>query len=146
MEETSRLEIGYPVKSLPVLAEGQREKTSVDRVIALAQLVRLHNCILAAVFTFVGAYLGSGGGAGFEPAVFRAAFVVALVVGFGNAINDYCDASSDSLCKPTRALPSGRTSLGVVRVLLPCLALSALCVAATIGIDRQRSLHSVRSP
>lgn len=73
------------------------------------ELIRIHNCLLAAASVWVGSYLTS------IPASFisllPAMLLVFLICGFGNVLNDLCDIASDRINHPQRPLPSGRLTI-----------------------------------
>ncbi len=106
----------------------------IYRLVGLAQIIRIHNCILGGAFALVGAYLGSEAGGMSLPRALQAALVVFLCVAFGNVINDYRDVTADALSKPERPIPSGRVSLTMAGALALSLALAALALAVGLGL------------
>ncbi len=104
-----------------------------SRLAGLAGILRPHNCLAAALLTFLGAHLG--GGAVFTQAwpLLRAASVVWLVVAACNVINDVRDVAADRLNNPQRPIPSGRVPLRLATALALCCATLALAVAWTLG-------------
>lgn len=69
------------------------------------RLIRLPNCILAALATLVGGYLQT-----LEPAkapLFMMALITFVICAAGNALNDRLDISVDRINHPERPLPSG---------------------------------------
>ena len=74
---------------------------------ARIELMRLGNCLMAAVGTLVGLVVARAGP--LELATWIAAPVAAfLLAGFGNVLNDLRDARLDAKAHPARPLPSGR--------------------------------------
>lgn len=77
---------------------------------AIARITRPHVAAQAALYTILGAYLGTGNVISQLPTVIAAALVVAVVVAFGFVINDDFDLELDLLTKPGRPLPAGLLS------------------------------------
>jgi geranylgeranylglycerol-phosphate geranylgeranyltransferase len=81
---------------------------------AYLEMMRLGNCLMSIIAVLIGGLLVAGP----NPAVFlnpfsvvyMAAFVVFLITGAGNAINDFVDIESDKINRPDRPIPSGRAS------------------------------------
>lgn len=78
---------------------------------ARIELMRLGNCVMAAIGTLVGLVV-AGEGAG-QVALGTATWIAApatafLLAGFGNVLNDLRDAKLDTKAHPRRPLPSGR--------------------------------------
>lgn len=103
-------------------------------VLGLMQLMRLENCIPAASYVLVGAYLGGGWQSLATTEVARAALLVLLLVAFAFTINDYCDAPADQLSKPERPIPAGRASRRAAGLLGLALIPAALAVALTLNL------------
>ena len=75
------------------------------------QLLRMTNCMIAFFGVLVGAtFLYTTGGEILETKVFIAGLAAFLIVGAGNALNDYFDFEIDKINKPERPIPSGRIS------------------------------------
>jgi 4-hydroxybenzoate polyprenyltransferase len=99
-------------------------------------IMRIHNCILGAVFVVVGAYLGSkatGIATVLSPNVFLGALAISLSIAFANVINDYHDAPADALSKPHRPIPSGRISHHSAGILALALGSAATTIGWTIS-------------
>jgi geranylgeranylglycerol-phosphate geranylgeranyltransferase len=73
---------------------------------AYLEILRPGNAVMAVIAIFL-MMLISGN---FTLSPFLAAFVVFIVTGAGNAINDYFDYKIDAINKPKRPIPSGRIS------------------------------------
>jgi geranylgeranylglycerol-phosphate geranylgeranyltransferase len=133
--------------------------TTMDRVRALRELVRLGNCAFAGVAALVGAVVGIGLAAAVAPAGLVAALVTALGTAAGNAVNDYYDVDVDAVNDPERPIPSGRVTrrgartvavvafalaLGITVLLLPPLAvlIGVVNLALLVGY----SSHLKRTP
>ena len=71
-------------------------------------LIRIHNCLIAALAVAVGQYL-SMTSQSHHPNI-EAMAAAFFVCGFGNVINDLSDIAADRINHPRRALPSGRVS------------------------------------
>ena len=117
----------------------QRNYGLAARLLAVAEVTRLHNVAVTLVTTLAGFALtyslaGLGGlvEALLSPLYWASAAVVALVAAGGYAINDYYDAPIDAVDKPWRPIPSGRLSPATVRLLSYTLMAAgvALAVAA----------------
>jgi geranylgeranylglycerol-phosphate geranylgeranyltransferase len=104
---------------------------NMNRFLATIEIVRPHNMIAAATCVSAGYYIA--GGRQLAVMIYPA-LLTALVVGFGNLINDYFDADIDRVNKPRRPIPSGRLSSAYVRSLY-CIGTAAITVAAFVTID-----------
>jgi geranylgeranylglycerol-phosphate geranylgeranyltransferase len=104
----------------------------MKRFSATIEVVRPHNMIAAAACVGAGYYIAGGRELSviYLPVVFTA-----LVVGFGNLINDYYDADIDRVNKPRRPLPSGRVSPAYL-LLLYWPGSVLLCFAAFLLLPR----------
>jgi 4-hydroxybenzoate polyprenyltransferase len=97
------------------------------------RLVRLENCLVAAVLTVLGAGTASGGPVlGYRIGV--AACIIGLIVASGNSINDFVDRDVDAYKRPRRPIPSGRVAPKVALGLSLALAAAALALTFLIGI------------
>jgi geranylgeranylglycerol-phosphate geranylgeranyltransferase len=102
-------------------------RSSLTPLRALAQITRPQIAAQAAVYSFLGAYLGTEARSTFSSATAIAALLVGIVVAFGFVINDYADAELDRLTKPERPIPSGsvgRAEAGAIALTLAGLALA----------------------
>lgn len=80
----------------------------MPRVVAMLELVRIYNCLLAGVAVLIGAIVTLGG-CGLPSWIALPAFLAAMFVAAGgNAINDYFDRKIDKVNRPQRPIPSGR--------------------------------------
>jgi geranylgeranylglycerol-phosphate geranylgeranyltransferase len=104
-----------------------------SRFMAYAQLTRLDSSLTAAAYTWVGAYLSTGVAHLLSVPVIHMALVVALMVSFSFAFNDYIDVNVDRFGKPERPIPSGRLSRQTAGILAIILALSAVGIAMLRG-------------
>jgi len=88
-----------------------KPKKILEKIRSYLQLIRARNCAIAFIGVLVGASLA-------QPhldilshqGVLLAATAAFLIVGGGNAINDYFDYEIDKTNKPRRPIPSGRVS------------------------------------
>jgi len=94
-------------------------------------LIRIHNCLLAAIAVGVGWYLAPDTGR--EPLNRLAMMAAFFVCGFGNIINDIRDIEIDRIAHPRRALPSGAVSLERARSL--AFAFLVVVFALLIGLN-----------
>lgn len=81
----------------------------IQKLGAIAQLVRPLNCAMASFATALGYWI-SAGGIYLPFQVFLAAAATFSVCVAGQAINDYYDADTDRKTRKTRPIPSGRLS------------------------------------
>ena len=73
---------------------------------AYLEILRPGNALMAVIAIFLMIIISGN----FTLGAFLAGFVVFVVTGAGNAINDYFDYKIDAINKPNRAIPSGRIS------------------------------------
>jgi len=84
-------------------------------MLAYLEMMRPGNCLMSIIAVIIGALLVAGP----NPALFlnpfsvvyMAAFVVFLITGGGNVINDFIDVESDRINRPDRPIPSGRATV-----------------------------------
>jgi len=103
------------------------------RLVGLVGVLRPHNCLAAALLVFLGAHLGGGSIYANIWQLLRAAFVVWLVVGACNVINDIRDITADGLNNPQRPIPSGRVTLRVATRLAIICCTIALTIVWWLG-------------
>lgn len=103
----------------------------MNRFLATIEIVRPHNMMAAATCVSAGYYIAGGRDVAI---IIYPVLLTALVVGFGNLINDYFDADIDRVNKPRRPIPSGRLSSVYVRTLY-CLGTVVISVAAFVMIN-----------
>lgn len=97
----------------------------------ILRLIRLQNCLLAALATLVGGYLQT-----LEPQLtdlYLMAVISALICGAGNALNDRLDVASDKINHPSRPLPSG--ALKTTEASLVALMLGALGLLLSLALS-----------
>jgi len=97
---------------------------------AYLEIIRPGNAVMAVIAVFL-VMLITGN---FTLNAFLACFVVFIVTGGGNTINDYFDHKIDTINKPERPIPSGRISLKAARIYSLSLLATGTIVAFTIGI------------
>lgn len=97
---------------------------------AYLEIIRPGNAVMAVIAVLL-VMLITGN---FTWGAFLACFVVFIVTGGGNAINDYFDHKIDAINKPKRPIPSGRISLKAARIYSLSLFATGTIVAFTIGI------------
>ena len=78
-----------------------------NKVIAFAELMRIGNCIMAAIAVLIGFFLANG--LDYRVAAI-AAFSTLLICGAGQTINDYFDSEIDEKTSKHRPIPSGRVT------------------------------------
>jgi len=76
-----------------------------EKTIAYVELMRLGNCVMAAIAVLIGFFLAQGMN---YFTAFYAAFSALMICGAGQAINDYFDAKIDAKTSKQRPIPSGR--------------------------------------
>ncbi len=103
---------------------------TLGSVTGWAELIRLRLVLSGVLYTYIGAYLAAGWRVLTATGVAQAALVVALVIAFGNVINDWLDANADSVAKPCRPIPSGRVSRSAAGLAAAILACAAMLAAA----------------
>ncbi len=96
---------------------------------AYLEIIRPGNAVMAVIAVLL-VMLISGN---FTMAAFLACFVVFIVTGGGNAINDYFDHKIDAINKPKRPIPSGRISLKAAGTYSLALFAVGIIVAFTIN-------------
>ncbi|MBI5680073.1 MAG: UbiA family prenyltransferase [Methanobacterium sp.] len=96
---------------------------------AYIEILRPANAVMAVIAVFL-VMLISGH---FTLNAFLACFVVFIVTGGGNAINDYFDYKIDDINKPKRPIPSGRISLKAAGIYSLILFVIGTIAAFTIN-------------
>ena len=123
---------------------------TVAHLLALLELARWENALIAAAGVVLGAWWASG-------MLTRATALVALaavgLTALANAFNDLRDRAIDAVAHPTRPIPSGRATVadaialatagGVVAVVASALVSPALAVA-TVAVGALMLAYSVR--
>lgn len=102
----------------------------------LLQLARPVNCVMSAIGVIIGGVVAVGEGAwgAFAwPLVFAALAALTFTAG-GNALNDLFDRETDRVNHPERPLPSGRLSVGAVRVFAGGAFVIAAVLAAFVNV------------
>lgn len=97
---------------------------------AYLEIIRPGNAVMAVIAVLL-VMLISGN---FTLNAFLACFVVFIVTGGGNAINDYFDHKIDAINKPGRPIPSGRISLRTAGIYSLALFAIGTIIAFIIGI------------
>lgn len=102
---------------------------------AYLELIRIRNCVLGFVGVVLGAILVSQSGLAeiTSWSVGYAAISAALILGAGNAINDYFDFEIDKVNKPHRPLPSKRVSRSDAVMLAIAMFLLGLGLAKAVN-------------
>jgi geranylgeranylglycerol-phosphate geranylgeranyltransferase len=95
------------------------------------RLARVENVVLAFFTGLIGAHLA---GLGVQGDVVLAALSGALVLSFGNVVNDIVDRDVDAISKPSRPLPSRRVSIGQATIYAVALAFLSFVIAAAVSI------------
>ncbi len=97
---------------------------------AYLEIIRPGNAVMAVIAVFLMMLIGGD----FSLNAFLACFVVFIVTGAGNAINDYFDHKIDAINKPSRPIPSGRISLKAAGIYSLSLFVIGTVIAFIIGI------------
>jgi geranylgeranylglycerol-phosphate geranylgeranyltransferase len=105
----------------------------VQSVVETLKLIRIANCLLAAVGVVIGAHMAS-----IEP-VYYGPFVTAMAAFFvcaaGNSLNDVVDVDIDRIIHPERVLVHG--SLSVRYALVLTVVLDSLAVILAAGVNAE---------
>ena len=96
---------------------------------AYLEIIRPGNAVMAVIAVLL-VMLISGN---FTLNAFLACIVVLMVIGGGNAINDYFDHKIDAINKPNRPIPSGRISLNAAKIYSVALFVIGTILAFIIG-------------
>ncbi len=96
---------------------------------AYLEIIRPGNAVMTVIAVLL-VMLISGN---FSLNAFLACVVVFMVIGGGNAINDYFDHKIDAINKPNRPIPSGRISLNAARIYSIALFVIGTILAFIIG-------------
>lgn len=91
------------------------QDNSMAKILALIQLLRPFNCIMAALAVLIG-YIVSINILEWNNQVLLAMIAAFLICGAGQAINDYFDAAIDKKKNPKKPIPSGAVSTKTVLV------------------------------
>lgn len=94
------------------------------------EIIRPGNAIMAVIAVLLIMFISGN----FTLNAFLACFVVFIVTGGGNAINDYFDHKIDAINKPSRPIPSGRISLKTAGVYSLALFAIGTIIAFIIGL------------
>lgn len=97
---------------------------------AYLEIIRPGNAVMAVIAVFL-LMLITGD---FSLIAFLACFVVFIVTGAGNAINDYFDHKIDAINKPNRPIPSGKISLRAAGIYSLSLFAAGTVIAFIIGV------------
>ena len=97
---------------------------------AYLEIIRPGNAVMAVIAVLL-VMLISGN---FTLNAFLACIVVLMVIGGGNAINDYFDYKIDAINKPNRPIPSGRISLNSAKIYSVALFVIGTILSFIIGL------------
>jgi 4-hydroxybenzoate polyprenyltransferase len=103
---------------------------------AILRLIRVENCVVAYMVTLIGA-ASAGPGRATDRHGLVGGVIVALVVAFGNVVNDIFDTEVDRRSKAWRPLPAGIVSRGRATVTAAVLALGALALTIAGAGERR---------
>ncbi len=106
------------------------------------KLMRSGNCLMAAIAAVVGVFIAYNIVVANNPfsiqfPIFdttKVFFVVFMITGAGNAINDYFDVDIDRINKPERPIPSGKISLRTALYFSLALFVMGTILAASINM------------
>ena len=96
---------------------------------AFLEIIRPKNAIMGVIAVFIVQVVV----AIFTYQIFIAALVVFLIMGAGNALNDYFDCKIDAVNKPERPIPSGRMSKNTAAIYSAVLFVVGVMLAAYMG-------------
>ncbi|WP_424353812.1 UbiA family prenyltransferase [Methanobacterium sp. MBAC-LM] len=97
---------------------------------AYLEIIRPGNAVMAVVAVILVVFISGN----FTLSAFLACIVVFVVIGGGNAINDYFDHKIDAINKPNRPIPSGRISLKAAGTYSLSLFVVGTIIAFIIGL------------
>lgn len=97
---------------------------------AYLEIIRPGNIVMAVIAVLLVMFISGN----FTLDAFLACFVVFMVMGGGNAINDYFDHKIDAINKPSRPIPSGRISLKAAGIYSLALFAIGTITAFFIGL------------
>ncbi len=97
---------------------------------AYLEIIRPGNAVMAVVAVILVIFISGN----FTLNALLACIVVFMVIGGGNAINDYFDHKIDAINKPNRPIPSGRISLRAARTYSASLFAVGTVIAFMIGL------------
>ena len=100
---------------------------------AYLNLMRPLNCLMSVFAVFIGGLIVLEAAAFSTLHIFIAMLATFLIIGAGNAINDYFDIEADKINKPLRPLPSGRIKR--THALVFSLALFALGIILSLLLN-----------
>jgi len=101
---------------------------AVAKSVAIAELLRPLDCVMAGFAAMLGYWL-SAGAIAFVPQALLAAVATFLICGAGQAINDYYDLAADLKAKKHRPIPSGRLTAFEARSVAVSLFILGIVVA-----------------
>ncbi|MHC1571127.1 MAG: geranylgeranylglycerol-phosphate geranylgeranyltransferase [Methermicoccaceae archaeon] len=102
---------------------------------AYVELLRVHNCAMAAAASLIGVVVALSSGTTPDPVVvLLGTIAVFLITGAGNAINDVYDIEMDRVNRPSRPLPSGRLDVRDAVLLSLALFVSGLVLSLYISV------------
>jgi 4-hydroxybenzoate polyprenyltransferase len=109
---------------------GERARLSLH---ATLRLMRIEKPLVAAAFTFLGAWLAAPLQALWSRPVLIAATSVGCIAGFGFVINDLYDQRVDAIGKPMRPLPAGEVPVRTAQRLAGALATLGIALGLLLG-------------
>ncbi|MFH1126193.1 MAG: UbiA family prenyltransferase [Candidatus Altiarchaeota archaeon] len=105
----------------------------MEKFNALLELVRPRNMVISFLGVIVGMLLVSTD-ITLDMRAIAAAASAMLILGGGNALNDYYDLDADKINRPKRPIPSGRITRGTAKLSSILLFLAGLLIALLINI------------
>jgi len=117
------------------LITAMQEATDGPSVAGYLSLLRVGNCIMAALGMLLAAIISAGLDS-IEPHLQSIAISAVIVVSFtgaGNAMNDYFDRETDRIAHPRRPLPMGRVTPGSAILVSGVLFLVAGVLSLLVG-------------
>ncbi len=106
----------------------------LENIKTLSDLLRVRNCLMAFFGVLIGATLAYSNVA-FMPnlEIIAAGIAAFLIMGAGNAMNDFFDVEIDRINKPHRPIPSGRISKSDAMMLSLSLFMIGIAIAKYIN-------------
>jgi len=106
---------------------------TITKAKTILELIRLRNAIISFMGVYAGALVFSMGNTAPISSILKAAISTVLILGAGNAQNDYFDHEIDRVNRPKRPIPSGRITRSDTFMLSLVMYLIGLGIAKSIN-------------
>lgn len=98
------------------------------------RILRLGNCLIAAIAVFIGFSIAQGS-VGFSIPLFMAMVSAFLICGAGQTINDYFDRGIDKLIRPEKIIPVGEMSARNALIYSVLLFIAGIIISFFINLE-----------